>query len=502
MNATKKIEYSLGSVTIFLALCLTLIISILVTTLESARRLAITSHLQSVSNFALDSVFSEYCTQLLEEYGIFSIVSNPEEIETSLNDYITGNTQPESVLLPGYGSFFKSKLLNIDFTNISVLTDLNGEIFLNQLLSYMKYKELSYVSDYLLTDSGISFNPSAFMKLADADGFEDIDLAAFDFSGISDYVDTANTTYKDDEYDTGVSYSSSFFMDSLKKLSHIFDDELIYFVVEYPLCVSNKAVDTATLPSSKQVELYNEISKDYMAESYGVYERFLTCEYIINHFSSYTTPVKDSILEYQAEYVLCGHDNDRDNLNEVIKKLVLLRFGFNIIHILTDYDKMNTVISIANSTAAVPLLPFIIEIVIISLWSIAESIIDVRDLLAGRSVPLFKTSNDWSLSLEGIMTFDYYSKSKNSDDNGLSYNNYLEMLLMSANMQKMSFKIMDLIQMDFSTNINKDFLIENCIVGLSADFGYYTNNVFSTVNFHYRYFKRHKFYISETFNYN
>ena len=100
------------------------------------------------------------------------------------------------------------------------------------------------------------------------------------------------------------------------------------------------------------------------------------------------------------------------------------------------------------------------------------------------------------------MTFDYYSKSKNSDDNGLSYNNYLEMLLMSANMQKMSFKIMDLIQMDFSTNINKDFLIENCIVGLSADFGYYTNNVFSTVNFHYRYFKRHKFYISETFNYN
>ena len=41
-------------------------------------------------------------------------------------------------------------------------------------------------------------------------------------------------------------------------------------------------------------------------------------------------------LAYETEYVIAGKRSDRENLEEVVKKLVLLRFAADYVYLLTD----------------------------------------------------------------------------------------------------------------------------------------------------------------------
>ena len=462
----KASKYSNGSITIFLALCLTLMISVILSTIESARRLAVSAYLEGITAMAMDSVFGDYCRQLWEEYQVFSVVTNEIEFENSLESYITQNSN---------NGFLQADLNDITINELCNFTDNNGEYFIEQVLSSMKYQEISYIADYILADSNIDYDPSELGDLADSEDFTELD-----FGSLYDMVSEANETLVDEDYEEEVDLSDTFSLDSLKSIMHIFDSTLIYYLVESPYDVSHEKITTNGLPS-----VFMEKNVSVGTQKYSPLDKFLLCEYITNHFSSYTTTVKEFALDYQLEYVICGLDNDEDNLIECARMLILLRFGFNVAHILTDKDKMNTLASIAETTAAIPALPVIIETILICLWSIAESVIDVRDLLAGKKVALIKTAANWTLSIENLLDFDYYTESNNSGENGLSYNNYLEMLLYKNNSHILAARTLDLIQLDYSNTINDTFTITNCVIGASCDFSYTSNDIFSTVNFYH-----------------
>lgn len=464
-------KYLNGSITIFLALCLTLMISVILTTVESSRRLAISAYLEGITAMAMDSVFGDYCKQLWEEYQVFSVVTNEIEFENSLESYITPNSN---------NGFLQAVLDDVSVNELCNFTDNDGEYFIEQVLTAMKYQEISYIADYILADSNIDYDPSELGDLADSD-IEPDDFTELDFGSLYDMVSDANETLVDEDYEAEVDLSDTFSLDSLKSIMHIFDSTLIYYLVESPYDVSHEKIITKGLPSA-----YMEKNVSVGTQKYTPLDKFLLCEYITNHFSSYTTTVKEFAPDYQLEYIISGYDNDEDNLIECARMLILLRFGFNVAHILTDKDKMNTLASIAEATAAIPALPIIIETILICLWSIAESVIDVRDLLAGKKVALIKTAADWTLSIENLLDFDYYTESNNSGENGLSYNNYLEMLLYKNNSHILAARTLDLIQLDYSTTINDTFTIMNCVIGASCDFSY-TSNVGFTITHNYYY---------------
>lgn len=467
----RNCKYLNGSITIFLALCLTLMISVILTTVESSRRLAISAYLEGITAMAMDSVFGDYCKQLWEEYQVFSVVTNEIEFENSLESYITPNSN---------NGFLQAVLDDVSVNELCNFTDNDGEYFIEQVLTAMKYQEISYIADYILADSNIDYDPSELGDLADSD-IEPDDFTELDFGSLYDMVSDANETLVDEDYEAEVDLSDTFSLDSLKSIMHIFDSTLIYYLVESPYDVSHEKIITKGLPSA-----YMEKNVSVGTQKYTPLDKFLLCEYITNHFSSYTTTVKEFAPDYQLEYIISGYDNDEDNLIECARMLILLRFGFNVAHILTDKDKMNTLASIAETTAAIPALPIIIETILICLWSIAESVIDVRDLLAGKKVALIKTAADWTLSIENLLDFDYYTESNNSGENGLSYNNYLEMLLYKNNSHILAARTLDLIQLDYSTTINDTFTIMNCVIGASCDFSY-TSNVGFTITHNYYY---------------
>ncbi len=162
---------------------------------------------------------------------------------------------------------------------------------------------------------------------------------------------------------------------------------------------------------------------------------------------------------------------------------------------------MNTLASIAETTAAIPALPIIIETILICLWAISESVIDVRDLLAGKKVNLVKTADQWTLSIENLLEFDYTTESQNSGDYGLTYNNYLEMLLFKNSSHQLAARTLDLIQLDYSTTINDTFTISQCIVGASCDFEYTSYDIFSSVNFYHNTYFAPEYTITHNYYY-
>lgn len=66
-------------------------------------------------------------------------------------------------------------------------------------------------------------------------------------------------------------------------------------------------------------------------------------------------------------------------------------------------------------------------------WSFAEAIVDVRTLLSGGNIPIIKNSESWTLEFSQIADFldgDLFLTAK--ENNGLSYDEYLRLLLYGA----------------------------------------------------------------------
>ena len=246
--------------------------------------------------------------------------------------------------------------------------------------------------------------------------------------------------------------------------------------------ISDKSVDKSAFPSGTG---NNEQSTD---EEEGFVdkttEKALFCEYIREHFGCYTHVKPDSALDYEAEYILNGKDNDRDNLSATVLKLVLLRSGTNLISLLMDSEKQAAIhelaISIIGSTGQIYLIK-IVEMLTNLVWALAEAMVDVRSLLHGKRIALLKQSDDWFFSLEGIQNFSEDEIAVIDNEGGLNYEEYLLTLLLTQTRQKQRFRTMDIIQANMCKNENEQFRIKDCLVGVGVEVTYTANSVFSAL---------------------
>ena len=133
--------------------------------------------------------------------------------------------------------------------------------------------------------------------------------------------------------------------------------------------------------------------------------------------------------------------------------------------------------------------------IILLAWAYAESLYDIKCLLAGKSVPLLKTEDTWHYSLGNILNgeeFDgskkgVYGKSEDERKNqeaalgegGLRYEDYLRILLALSDISEQTFRTMNVMEMDIrQTSGNSAFRIDGCIdrlkvqITLQSAYGY------------------------------
>lgn len=265
--------------------------------------------------------------------------------------------------------------------------------------------------------------------------------------------------------------------DMLNQLKNLISDGILSLVIPEGREVSGKSINTLALPS-------NAITGGYVEGNLA--KRLLIDEYIGLYFADFTDGI-EMPLNYEVEYILNGKASDRENLESAVLKLFGLREGLNYMHIISSTSKIQQAEALAAGISGVlclPQLTVLLKFLIITVWASVESAEDVRSLLSGGKVPLFKTDQDWSTDPDNMFAILDRGKleEKESSKEGLNYEEYLKLFLFLTDPVKRNFRIMDIIQSDLGVKQN-GFLIKDMIYGFDANISCGGSRLFSEISY-------------------
>jgi hypothetical protein len=154
-----------------------------------------------------------------------------------------------------------------------------------------------------------------------------------------------------------------------------------------------------------------------------------------------------TFYDSEVEYILHGNASQKANNIMTRGEILLVRFGLNTLHVYTDAKKKTMASGIATAVAGwwtggagVPILSNLI----MAGWGMGEALIDLQNLMAGKSVPIYKMKGDWQLDI-GLP-----SDSTPETDKRLyfNYHDYLRLFLLTMSEEKKLNRIEDLIQLN------------------------------------------------------
>ena len=257
-----------------------------------------------------------------------------------------------------------------------------------------------------------------------------------------------------------------------ENLKDFIDSGVLSQVLENPENVSKNTLSGSNLPSTLEGKKNNSLSKEMK-------NKCVNALYAGLKFGNYNNPEKNTVLKYELEYIISGKNSDKENLASVVEKIVLAKTGINMAYLITDKEKMEQVSAIAASVAIVTGLPFLEPVakgVLISAWSMAEAVNDMKILLSGGKVTLTKSKGGWRTSIGNIT-----NGGKKEDSKGLSYKEYCQILIAVQNTGDSLYRIMDLIQINIQKRYNSEFLMSKSLTGFKLKATYETAPLFTAI---------------------
>lgn len=153
-----------GSITIFLSLIMLLILSVILTTIESARVNTAKTLINRALITSMESVMAEYYRPLFDNYHLFALEGSygtgsiqEAMITHKVEEYLNYSFYPEeNIKFMDYPiSLENFNPMEVDVDNItmnqySTFMDQSSSLFQSQIMAYMKYKELGNGLEYFL----------------------------------------------------------------------------------------------------------------------------------------------------------------------------------------------------------------------------------------------------------------------------------------------------------------------------------------------------------------
>lgn len=274
----------------------------------------------------------------------------------------------------------------------------------------------------------------------------------------------------------------------LEQVSSMYQDGFLKLVVPEGKEISNRASELEDVPSHRDM-------KPETVRTVNFLDHLLIDEYCGMHFKNFLEEEEqqeagqqetETVLAYEMEYFLGGKESDRENLSDAVHRLLAVREGMNLVHILTDPQKRaearGLAMTITGVGALTPLL-MITTFFVMSVWALGESLMDVRGLLAGKKIPLLKAKTDWQLELEQLLSMGKeHVVGTGECDTGLSYLSWLKILLFMSNIVLQEFRMMDLIQMNLRQG-QDSFRMRRCVYQIRIQGDFYGKHVFFSPGF-------------------
>ena len=202
--------------------------------------------------------------------------------------------------------------------------------------------------------------------------------------------------------------------------------------------------------------------------------KLLMQAYVMDKLGNYITEKDGHALSYEAEYIIGGRASDEENLKATVHRLIAIREAANCVYLYTDPQKREEAAMTAAALCSLLLIPegmAIAEALIIAGWAYAESLLDVRQLMLGGSVPAIKSTESWQLNLSQIgQIFTLLQSDTIRSHSGLNYQNYLHLLLYSSSEQTQAFRCMDMIEQNIRTLPKRSsFYMDSCMESLETE---------------------------------
>lgn len=446
----KYSEKQNGSITIFLALTLVLILAFLFSMVEAARVNGLAELAKRKLALETQSLFGAYNQELWEYYGLLFLdmsygTGEPDvrllEEQLMEEDYREGNER----------HFYQMALKDAQVEAFTLATDKEGAEFRRQACEAAKNQlAQSAVKDM---ESRIEVWNELESQGSDLEEKWKEALAAEEEAGeyaeaeeaVSEIQETEENgeevedgEIEEKETEESLPENPLGYVAQLKKSS------LLAVVMEDPAELSAKSIDTSTSLDNRELFCGNMV-----AEQGKDVDKLWFVQYLNQYFSCKTdNKEQERVLDYELEYCIVGKDSDAQNLEAVAKKLLQIRESANFVTIMQDSQKqsmaMKMAVAAVGFTGFVPLIKAV-QIGILLAWCYIESILDLRCLLSGGKVPLIKDSTQWKSDLFHLRESVFQSTYAEVEE-GMVYKEYLQMLLYTTGERQLTYRAMDVVE--------------------------------------------------------
>ena len=416
-----------AELTAFLSLIFLLLLSLIGAVIQAASIQLQKNEKRADATRAIESVYAEYQKELFEEYGILGIEAT----------YESGDWKESNIL--NRLSYYGMENMETDINALRLLTDQNGKPFFEQAVNYQKEKMvLGDVNKFLGTYE-------SWQEMPKVDGLES------EFEEKLEQLPEENNP--------------------LNIISDLKRESLLQLVVPKNFELSENQIRLSKQVSHRELKTGEGLEESSVTSGDAIFFNF----YLANYFNSAVQAAERSGLRYELEYLFAGKKSDKENLEEALKNICNIRFLANYAYLMTDEGKKTEATLMAGVLCSMIPVPGVTEIAsqaILLAWAYGESVMDLRVLMEGKKVELMKNRDSWQLSIQGLMDL----KDKPLDvqteksEKGLTYEQYLQMLLLVKKKEVLSMRALDLIEL----HIVKDkeqayFRADHCVVGSKVD---------------------------------
>ncbi|NSW92195.1 MAG: hypothetical protein HPY74_16250 [Firmicutes bacterium] len=294
-----------------------------------------------------------------------------------------------------------------------------------------------------------------------------------------------------------------------KIMEEDFDDEDVSYLDNFPTSAEyegnleelEKEIEFSKISavfSKKAINFVSSIGKAFSERLEDIRDMVYINEYIMRVFGNYVEAGntsgtsaekmkerKESFFNAEVEYILHGSPSENINVLKTKGQILLIRFVLNTIHVYIDAEKRQQASAIATALAGwwtggtgIP----IVKNLIICAWGMGEAILDLKDLIGGKIVPLYKTKKDWKLDLdigtdtrEAMDKMCNYNDYKTNDEAGaeehifnLNYQDYLRIFLLLKNTEQVLGRIQDIIEINIG-KVKSGFKMGNTYAGIRVE---------------------------------
>lgn len=440
----KPFEAFKGQITVFLSLLFSILLGLLFTVLYSSLHSGKRTMAESTADIAVHSLFAEYNAKLLKDYDLFYL--DLQELNRGLGkeglalECETMSVEQlknprELTALLGYSDMLRIQAPEIRCKRYSLATDCDGEVFRQQVIHYMK---ATYPETLLNLLQEKVKDPS-----------------------VSEENRTGKRTGKLPPAEVELGDINP---DVLGYVNLVKAGGILTYTWGKPLSVNY--LDSAQCVGKRANRLQGEGFYKRFPDN-GATDKLLFNEYLLNHFGNALEKKDNRRLNYEIEYIISGKDSDTENLKSVAYRILAIREAANYLHILSDPVKMSQAEGLAAAVSTVLLMPEGVEMfqkLIVGAWAFGESMLDLRELFDNKEIPLIKNAADFKLEITNITDIFRQDYQSSSSVPALDYKGYLRLLLLVGADRTLSFRSMDLIEVNMRKDENyKEFRMDACV---------------------------------------